>query len=126
VPEIFGTLPMTVLVMDKGNRFHSILLEILRLISTGLRSWSFNTILTKREYQLRRIVLLGLTTLIAQSNQTIIYPIKIGIKWSDGGGGGGGGGLILGDRQAQGACWDIMMFSSGGTWNLKMLCKCHF
>jgi hypothetical protein len=68
--------------------------------------------------------LLGLTTLIAQSNQTIIYPIKIGIKWSDGG--GGGGGLILGDRQAQGACWDIMMFSSGGTWNLKMLCKCHF
>jgi hypothetical protein len=22
------------------------------------------------------------------------------------GGGGGGGGLILGDRQAQGACWD--------------------
>jgi hypothetical protein len=107
---------MTVLVMDKGNRFHSILLEILRLISTGLRSWSFNTILTKREYQLRRIVLLGLTTLIAQSNQTIIYPIKVGIKWSDGGGGGrpaggggGGGGLILGDRQAQGACWDFVL-----------------
>jgi hypothetical protein len=23
--------------------------------------------------------------------------------------GGGGGGLILGDRQAQGACWDIML-----------------
>jgi hypothetical protein len=61
VPEIFGTLPMTLLVMDKGNRFHPILLEILRLISTGLRSWSFNTILTKREYQLRWIVLLGLT-----------------------------------------------------------------
>ena len=98
MPEIFGTLPMTVLVMDKGNRFHPIFLEILRLISIGLRSWSFNTILTKREYQLRRIVLLGLTTLIAQSNQTIIYPIEIGIKWSD----GGGGGLILGDRQAQG------------------------
>jgi hypothetical protein len=54
----------------------------------------------------KKRVLLGLTTLIAQSNQTIIYPIKIGIKWSDGGGGGGGGGLILGDRQAQGACWD--------------------
>jgi hypothetical protein len=69
-----------------------------------------------------RTVLPGLTTLIAQSNQTIIYPIKIGMKWSDGGGGGrpaaaagrrqrrrpagGGGGLILGDRQAQGACWE--------------------
>jgi hypothetical protein len=34
--------------MDKGNGFHSILVQILRLISTGLISWSFNTINKKR------------------------------------------------------------------------------
>ena len=48
VPEISGTLPIRVLVMGKGNGFHSILLEILRLISTGLLSWSFNMINKKR------------------------------------------------------------------------------
>jgi hypothetical protein len=60
VPEIFGTLPIRILGMDKGNGFHSILVEILRWTSTGLISWLFNTIDNQRTTITADIVLLGL------------------------------------------------------------------
>jgi hypothetical protein len=88
VPEIFGTLPITVLVMDKGNGFHSISVEILRLISTGLINWSFNTINKKRiPITADSIAWFDDINCPIKSNHNLAIQnwIKIGIKWSDGG-----------------------------------------
>jgi hypothetical protein len=67
--------------MDKANRFHSILVEILRL---------------------------GSVQLLLQNNHNLVNQNwnKMVGRPAAAAGSGSGSGLILGDRQAQGACWD--------------------
>jgi hypothetical protein len=106
VPEIFGALPIRVLLMDKENGFHSILVEILRLISTGLISWLFNTTNKKRiPITADSIAWFDNNNCPIKSNHNLANQ-----NWNNMVGrrrpaaAAGGSGLILGDRHAQGTC----------------------